>query len=116
MKKKICLINLLFVVFALCYSQENTSTRNIFINGGYRVNGGEGTASIGYESSEIWQKLSVYSSLNLLDRSATITSIIVKEKDYFIEAGIKKTFLRNYSGSLFLTNDEECRRVVNILL
>lgn len=22
----------------------------------------------------------------------------------------------NYSGSLFLTNDEECRRVVNILL
>lgn len=24
--------------------------------------------------------------------------------------------IRNYSGSLFLTNDEECRRVVNILL
>jgi hypothetical protein len=27
-----------------------------------------------------------------------------------------KDIKSNYSGSLFLTNDEECRRVVNILL
>jgi hypothetical protein len=27
-----------------------------------------------------------------------------------------KSYICNYSGTLFLTNDEECRRVVDILL
>lgn len=90
MKKKILFFSSLFVFSALCYSQENTALQNIFINGGYRINGGEGVASIGYESPVIWENISIYTSVNFVDRKASILNTLLKEKDYFAEEELRK--------------------------
>lgn len=92
MKKKIYLAGLFAAIFAFCHSQVNTPTQGIFMGGGYRVNGGKGAASVGYESPSIGKNLSLYSSINLGVRNKTILGTMVVEKDYFLEAGIKKTF------------------------
>jgi len=55
-------------------------------------------------------KIDRKSSVPLHIQAEHILRNLIQEEEYI------NGKLCNYSGSLFLTNDEECRRVVNILL